>query len=323
MKKFLVSILSVLTMLCTLGLTACSCGGSSVKETYEGIYYEYYNGKYNRSSYIYLVFDGSTWATEEHVMGLYTINNGKIALNSFVGSNLYYGTIKDGVMEINDKTYCKKGSSPNKSNNLSSNSVPNYYSFELLSDGTYEIGVTNEAKKANSIPSEIAIPSEYNNKPVTSIGECAFYDYGRLTSITIPNSVTSIGWSAFQGCRNLTSVKIDNNVTSIGDSAFSHCSSLTSVNFGENSKLTSIGSNAFAHCSSLTSIIIPDSVTSIGHDAFAYCSSLTSAMFNNTNGWKATFYLSGRSNNISSSDLFNPATAAHYLTMSYYDWQRG
>ena len=41
---------------------------------------------------------------------------------------------------------------------------------------------------------------------VTSIGEMAFYDCYRLSSITIPNSVTSIGSSAFKACYGLTSV---------------------------------------------------------------------------------------------------------------------
>ena len=64
---------------------------------------------------------------------------------------------------------------------------------------------------------------------VTSIGEMAFYDCYRLSSITIPNSVTSVGGAAFFNCTGLTSVSIPNSVTSIGSSAFKACYGLTSV----------------------------------------------------------------------------------------------
>ena len=44
------------------------------------------------------------------------------------------------------------------------------------------------------------------DRDVTTIGEGAFYNCYRLTSITIPDSVTTIGDSAFLYCSSLTSV---------------------------------------------------------------------------------------------------------------------
>ena len=39
---------------------------------------------------------------------------------------------------------------------------------------------------------EVVIPNEIENLPVTSIGYRAFYNCSSLTSVTIPDSVTSI-----------------------------------------------------------------------------------------------------------------------------------
>ena len=156
---------------------------------------------------------------------------------------------------------------------------------------------------------ELIIPSEYNAKPVTSIGDNAFERCTGLTSVTIPYSVTSIGKSAFSGCNNLqdiyitniaawcnisgldnlmkyrsnnklhinnelaTSITIPNEVTAIPSYAFYNCTELTRVTIG--GRVTSVGSWSFRGCTGLTRVTIPDSVTSIGEGAFYNCSELT------------------------------------------------
>ena len=148
--------------------------------------------------------------------------------------------------------------------------------FTLYNNSYYAVTGIGTCTAAN-----IKIPSVYNGKPVTMIGNSAFQDCMVLQNIEISTGVTSIGAGAFSDCIRLTSVTFGENsqLTSIHNNAFSGCSSLTSVTFGENSQLTSIDYNAFRDCSNLTSIEIPAGVTSIGAGAFSDCIRLTSVAF--------------------------------------------
>ena len=84
----------------------------------------------------------------------------------------------------------------------------------------------------------------------------------------------------------------------------------------DDGSVTAIGKRAFYKCSGLTSVTIPDSVTSIGNYAFDGCDGLKEVHFKNPNGWKADL--------IPLSGLYDPATAAQYLTNTYvgYYWKR-
>ena len=105
------------------------------------------------------------------------------------------------------------------------------------------------------------------------IGEKAFTDCSRLTSLTLPVGITSIGYDAFAYCSGLTSLTLPAGITSIGEYAFSGCSGLTSLTLAG---ITSIDKYAFSGCSRLTSLTLPAGITSIGEFAFSYCSGLTS-----------------------------------------------
>lgn len=96
----------------------------------------------------------------------------------------------------------------------------------------------------------VAIPKEYNGKPIVAIGDKAFdrteanVGFANwITSITIPDTVTSIGKNAFYGCTRLESITLPEGLESIGDEAFRHCNSLKKIEIP--ASVTSIGDLAF------------------------------------------------------------------------------
>lgn len=145
---------------------------------------------------------------------------------------------------------------------------------------------------------EVEIPSTYNGKPITAIGNSAFENCTRLTSVTIPDGIITIGSSAFVGCRGLTNVTISDSVKTIKDYAFEGCISLRSIlipagitsieqsAFRGCSALTSVSWNAencpfvgfipiFEGCDNLTTATIGDNVKTIPESVFYQCTSLT------------------------------------------------
>ena len=160
--------------------------------------------------------------------------------------------------------------------------------FELSNNQTASVisrtNFFNDYFNGQKYMGDVVIPSEIKEKgktyTVTSIGNGAFGECDRLTSVTIPNSVTSIGNSAFSGCNSISSINIPNSVTSIGNSAFSSCHLLYSLTIPNS--VTTIGAFAFSYCHKLSSITIPNSVTSIGRGAFFGCGSLSSIIIPNS-----------------------------------------
>ena len=187
--------------------------------------------------------------------------------------------------------------------------------FNLKTDDTYEVvGYTGE-------PISVVIPSTYNGKAVTSIGDKAFYICLSLSSVTIPNSVTCIGDTAFFSCYrlvevyNLSSLNITTGFSELNGFVGAYAldvytsldtpSKLTTesdgyiiytngeekilINYiGSETELTipnsisSIHHNAFIVNDTITSIVIPNTVTSIGDFAFCECTNLTNIVVPNS-----------------------------------------
>ncbi len=145
---------------------------------------------------------------------------------------------------------------------------------------------------------DIVIPATYRGRPVTRIGDRAFYNKNTVTGVTLSESITEIGAQAFTNCSYLTSVNLPASLTAIGErafqscrvlespivipdgvevigaQAFEYCRKLPSVVFG--SGVREIGAGAFNSCDSFTTLVIPDDVTTIGDSAFSLCGKLTS-----------------------------------------------
>lgn len=92
--------------------------------------------------------------------------------------------------------------------------------------------------------------------------------------IRFDKPVTNIGNDAFYGCRNLQSIFLPDSVVTIGDRAFSYCLKLKDVTIP--TSVTEIGHWAFEGCKSLTNITIPNSVTNLHASTFTNCENLSS-----------------------------------------------
>lgn len=125
-------------------------------------------------------------------------------------------------------------------------------------------------------PSEIVIPSTYNDLPVTEIAPYAFCDLDALADIYIPDSVTKIGEHAFDDCGSLASVRLPAGLTELSSHLFYGCSTLGIIDLPDTLEI--IGDFAFAS-SGLRSIAIPGSVTTFGLGCFIATTSLDGVSF--------------------------------------------
>lgn len=110
-----------------------------------------------------------------------------------------------------------------------------------------EITITGYYKKegdslfGKACPKDVTIPNKINKKPVTMIGDKAFYNY-KLDSLTIiPNSIKKIGGWAFRNT-DLPSLVLPEGVESIGGESFADNNIKT---LSLPSTLSSIGLHSF------------------------------------------------------------------------------
>ena len=150
--------------------------------------------------------------------------------------------------------------------------------------GDFEYSVSSNKvtiTKYTGTDTEVIIPSEIDNAPVTEIYMGAFAECENLINVAIPDSVKTIGKNAFTHCRYLQSISIPNGVTEIAQGTFSMCYDLTDVTIPES--VTAIDDYAFSECRSLKNITVPSKVNYIGNNVFWDCKSLENIFVDNNN----------------------------------------
>ncbi len=123
------------------------------------------------------------------------------------------------------------------------------YEYDGLTDSYTLIGYLGHR-------TNLSIPKEYENKPVTGIGKRVF-ERSNIVSVFIPNTVVYIGDEAFSTCRSLTTVifEADSQLTHIGENVFDS-STITSIDI--TSHVESIDISAFFNTDKLTYINVAE-----------------------------------------------------------------
>lgn len=109
---------------------------------------------------------------------------------------------------------------------------------------------------------------------ITCIGDDAFRDCDKISSITLPSTVNDFGWGAFQECDNLITISATTPIIHLGLFCFNDCIKLTNFNVSLN--VNSIPVYCFKNCKKLSNIIIPSTVETIWDGAFEGCESIKS-----------------------------------------------
>lgn len=70
---------------------------------------------------------------------------------------------------------------------------------------------------------EVEIPDTLGGAPVCAIGDKAFENNAKITSVVLPEGVTTIGWFAFSGCVALKQITLPQSLATVSYGAFQNC----------------------------------------------------------------------------------------------------
>lgn len=121
--------------------------------------------------------------------------------------------------------------------------------FELSADKKSYVVTDMDNRWARAV----AVPAEYNGKPVSIIGAYAFQNCRRLESIDLPDSIEKVHSGAFKDCVRLREIVLPEKVDTVGARAFYGCRALQSVTVPAGAELQ-IG--AFEGCTNIKNATI-------------------------------------------------------------------
>lgn len=139
------------------------------------------------------------------------------------------------------------------------------YIYEVMSDGSvlihYYIGFDDN----------VTVPAYIENKPVSTIGERAFYGTD-IKSVSISEGITALGDEVFFYCYKLESAVLPESIKQVGTGVFRDCMKLKSVTFTQGKG--KLGLYMFYGCVSLTEVNLPQNADKVETGMFGYCTSL-------------------------------------------------
>ncbi len=117
-----------------------------------------------------------------------------------------------------------------------------------------------EWELASNDPSPITLPEN-----LKSLGEGAFNDCMKLSSINFPGSLTEIPAQAFNGCANLLEIKLPEGIRSVGNGAFGGCKRVKEISVPASLEE---GSRVFVDCDNALNVTYLAEVPKTFDEAF-------------------------------------------------------
>ena len=152
--------------------------------------------------------------------------------------------------------------------------IKQFKGFIYVEQITFEDGGDTEAKiceraffNTGNELTELSIPGRYK-----FIGDSAFTNLKKLTTLTIKEGVAHIGGSAFSGC-GIEKLVIPNSVKELGSNVFQNCKQLEELVIGEG--VETMGNACFIGDKALKKItILSESINEVGWGLFKDCNSI-------------------------------------------------
>ncbi|MCI8298984.1 MAG: leucine-rich repeat domain-containing protein [Lachnospiraceae bacterium] len=156
------------------------------------------------------------------------------------GTGNYKGTVtKNFIIAVKKGTSHKAG----------------FYQYQVTGTSTVSVtGVTNHKITKIKIPKTVKIGGK--TFKVAAIGNNAFQNNKKITSIEIGSNVKTIGVSALEGCTKLSKATIGKGVAEIRGNAFKNCKKLGTVDI-KSMKLKKVGRNALTGIKPTSKIKVP------------------------------------------------------------------